>query len=467
MQQKPIYSNSFKEFLSESDSRICKILQRLDLKDRPSSIVTTKDINYITNRRDGMISYLPSNRPLIYTEDLKWSRKGRVEGRAASVIRKLFNPKFTQRYLKDADFDQFANLYKSTFSKRGLRFELLDNEKIGEVYDWDIHQGGGPLENSCMNGDGEYMGIYEENTVQILALFNEDNLLCGRALVWHGVILDDDNDNRVTFMDRVYTSEDFMNEMFRQYAIDNKWYYKYHYTSGGNKDKLVNLVGDIVFHKLTVKLCTDHDQYPYIDTFCYGGDGWLSNYNDEAIYTYQNTGGDRSGCGIWDDIRDVNILDEDDAVNIERGRYRGYTTHVDNAVEVDGYWYWAQDDDIVEVNGYWYTKDDDEVEYCECDDEWHHVNDLVYSDYHSRYLLYDNAVNVNGEWYLEDDAEIVEIDGSWYRKDDQDIVFCECDGDYHLTEDCVCTEDDEWILRENAVEVGGKVYHKDNVKELV
>lgn len=422
MQPKPIYSNSFSKFLSESDSRICTILHRLDLKDRPSSIVTTKDINYITNRKDGMISYLPSNRPHLLTEDLKWSRKGRVEGRAASVIRKLFNHKFVQRCLKDADFEAFANLYKANFQSMGLRFELKNNSDIGEVYDWEREGDDGTLNNSCMRGEGNLMAIYEENNVQILALFNEHDELCGRALVWNDVVLDDDKSNKVTFMDRVYTSQDFMYELFADYAASNKWHYKRDYKSGGGKDALINPDGNIVFHKMTVYLDTDHGEYPYIDTFCYGGDGWLSNDKSDSCYIYQNTGGDRDETNRqWDELNQESIAD-DDARFIDHGRYSGHYIHFENAVCVDGDYWWEDDEDIVSIDGQWYTKDDD---------------------------------------------DIVEIDGDWYRTDNDEVYYCECDDEYHLSDDIVFTDDGCCILKSNAVEVGGRIYHKDNVNKLV
>ena len=422
MNAKPIYSNSFKKFLSESDSRICSILHRLDLKDRPSSIVTTKDINYITNRKEGLISYLPSNRPHIMNEDYTWSRQGRESGRAGRVIRKLFDSRFISRYLTDKDFEDFTNLYRSEFNDHGLQFILHDCDAIGNVYNMDRYENGGTLDNSCMNGDGDYMEMYESNrSMQILALVNEHGELCGRALVWHNVIVNGNPSRTITFMDRVYVSDDFMFEMFVRYAIDKKWYYKVNYKNGGNIQQFVNPDGDKEDLILRVNLDTEFDSYPYIDTLSYGGDGFLSNDPSNTMYTYQNTGGDRDG-GYWDDINDCSISCSDDVVYIDQGRYRGHNTHIDHAVSVNGDWWWINDNDIIEVDGTWYEKSDDDV---------------------------------------------VEIDGTWYRTDDDDIGYCECDYEYHHVDDLVYHDSRGWILLENAVKVKDVIYHKDEVEELV
>ncbi len=422
MNPKPIYSNSFKKFLSESDSRICNILHRLDLKDRPSSILTTKDINYITNRKEGLISYLPSNRPHIMNEDYTWSRQGRESGRAGRVIRKLFDSRFISRYLTDKDFEDFTNLYRSEFNDQGLQFILHDCDAIGNVYNMDRYENGGTLDNSCMNGDGDYMEMYESNrSMQILALVNDRGELCGRALVWHNVIVNGNPSRTITFMDRVYVSDDFMFEMFVRYAIDKKWYYKVNYKNGGNIQQFFNPDGEKEDLKLMVNLDTEFDSYPYIDTLCYGGDGFLSNDPSDTMYTYQNTGGSRDG-GYWDDINDCSISDSDDVVYIERGRYRGYNTHYNNAVEVNGNWWWVDDNDIVEVGGTWYEKSDDDV---------------------------------------------VEVDGIWYCTEDDEIGYCECDNEYHHVDDLVYHDSRGWILLENAVKVKDVIYHKDEVEELV
>jgi hypothetical protein len=106
----------------------------------------------------------------------------------------------------------------------------------------------------------------------------------------------------------------------------------------------------------------------------------------------------------------------------EYGRYRNHNTHIDNAVSINGDWWWVDDNDIIEVGGTWYEKID---------------------------------------------GDVVEIDGTWYRTDDDDIAYCECDYEYHLTDDLVYHDSRGWILLENAVKVKDVIYHKDEVEELV
>lgn len=424
MNTKPIYSNSFKKFLSESDSRICSILHRLDLKDRPSSIVSANSINYLTNRSDGTLSYLPSNREHIMNDDYTWSRKGRETGKPSKVIRKLFNDKFIQRYLKDVDFEAFANLYKKAFIDNGFRFELLPSNRIGEVYDMSPASGGGSLNGSCMRRYGNYMGIYHGNPdMEILTLFNDCDELCGRALVWHKV-KNSHSADRFTFMDRIYVSEDYMYEYFLDYARDKGWWRKFDYDSRSDADKLVSPTGETHYVEMTVHLDTDYDEYPYIDTFHYGDDGWICNDSScSYTYEYNDTDGGRSGDDrVWDELNQEHI-NSDYARYIDHGRYSGHYIHYENSVYIDGEYWWEDDEDIVQVNGKWYTKDDDDICYVEGADEW-------------------------------------------YRTDDDDIAFCDCDSEWHLVDDLVCHDDRGWILRENAVKVGDTIYHKDEVEEL-
>jgi hypothetical protein len=420
--KKPIYSNSFKNFLSESDSRICNILHRLDLKDRPSSIVTTKDINYLTNRSDGTLSYLPSNREHIMNDDYTWSRKGRENGKPSRVIRKLFNDKFIQRYLKDVDFETFANLYKKEFNDNGFKFDLKPSTEIGNVYNMTPATGGAGLSGSCMRHCSSYMKMYEANSnMGILTLFNQSDELCGRALVWYNV--QNNRGDKFTFMDRIYVSEDFMYEYFLDYARDNGWWRKSEYNSRADAESLVSPTGDHYNVEMTVHLDTDWDEYPYIDTFHYGGDGWISNSCSISYdYTYNDTEGSRdSSDRVWDELHQEYIND-DDARYIEHGRFRNCYIHYENAVYIDGDYWWEDDDNVVNVNGTWYTKDDD---------------------------------------------DIVEIDGDWYRTDDDEVAYCECDCEYHLTDDLVYHDSRGWILPENAVKVKDVIYHKDEVEELV
>jgi hypothetical protein len=380
-------------------------------------MVTDSEINFLTFRNDGTISYLPAGKDHIVNDDGTWKRDGRQNGKPAKVMKKLFHPR-VWKYFKDADFECFTNQYKATFNDAGYKFELLPAEKIPFVYDeMKIGIGEGSLSGSCMNGQGNYMDIYTNcESLKILILTNKEGLLCGRSLVWSL------RDN-ITLMDRIYVTQDFLFDKFLQYAVENNLWRKRDYKGYNDKMCFINPAGEMMCEKFTVYTETDFDSYPYIDTFCYGEDGSLNNHSGK--YTYNSTGGTRDGDEdenegqVYDDINGE-YIDEEDACTITAGerRYRDQTCHVNNAVNIGDDWYHEDDNNIVCVNGEYYRKDDDDI--CCIDDEY----------------------------YLTEDC-----------------TYCERDGCYYLSDDCVyCEDDGEDVLRSEAVEIGDKWYHKDSDK---
>ncbi len=429
MTKRIIYSDSFIEFLGSSDSDIARFLWKLNRKRYNTLLVHSDEINYITMRGDGNISFLPKGKEHCCNEDGTWKRENRQEGKPAKVIRKLFSNR-ALRFFKDADFEAFANQYKSKFNDDGYKFELLANDKIKDVYDMRINSGDGSLNGSCMNGDSDCLDIYHHcKQLRILTLVNRSGRLCGRALVWQ---LEDD----IVFMDRIYVSHDFMYDKFLEYAADQKWWRKRYFKTYSNKLDFINSDGGEVYREFTVSTPTDWDRYPYIDTFQYGEDGLLSN-RDRYIYTYSNTDGSREGGEdehegeVYSEI-DGCYIDEDYAVYITAGerRYRDYYTHSDNAVYINDETYHEDDENILRVDGRWYTTDSDDI--CKIDGDYYMMEDCTYCERDSCYYLSDDCVycEPDEEDVLRSDA--VEIDGNWYHID-SDLIF-KHDGKYYLVE---------------------------------
>jgi hypothetical protein len=380
------YSESFLSFLKGSKCKIARTLYRAYQKDYPSYrlMLTTGEINYLTLRPDGNISYLPSGRESKTNDNGQWCRDGRQAGRPAKVIRKLFTEK-AQRLFKDKDFECFANAYKSKLSD-SCRFELWQNDQIPSAYDMSIAPGGGSLAYSCMNQRGEFMEIYVYcGHLRILVLLDEEERLCGRSLIWS---LEDG----ITLMDRIYVVSDFMYDLFISYAADNGWWHKETYRSAENKELFINEKGEEVQKKFQVITSTEFDTYPYIDTFAYGHYGSLNNYGD-GRYEYTDTDGSRSGDG-WDAIEGC-AIDLDNVITVTHGRYRGVNTHVDNTVEIDEEIWWVDDHDIEVVGGSYYHKDDTVL--CDHDGERRLIADCIWSDALESYVLKTDSQTVQAE----------------------------------------------------------------------
>lgn len=424
--KKVIFSKSFIEFLRNSECRIATILYRLINKRYDSLILVSDEINYLTFRNDGTISYLPAGKELMYNDNGDWAREGRQNGKPSKVIRKLFS-KRVQKLFKDADFECFTNAYKANFNEDGYCFQLLPNIQIPSVYEMERAIGEGSLNNSCMNGDSEYLDIYKYcEKLQILILKDKNGLLCGRSLVWK--ISDD-----ITLMDRIYVTQDFMYDKFLSFAKDSKYWTKKDFKSYDNKRTFINLLGEEIEKTFTVHTNTDFDNYPYIDTFQYGDDGSLNNYGS-GDYTYNNTDGTRDGDHSGEVYDEINgeYISEDDSCYISAGerQYRDRSCHIDNCVEVDGDWFYNEDENIVEVNGTWYKKDSGDI--CEVDGEYYIMDDCTYCERDDRYYLSDDCV------YCEDDEEdvlrdeAVEIEDKWYHRESE-LIF-EHNGKYYLVD---------------------------------
>ena len=408
------YSSSFRNFLSKREGKVADVLYRTLSKrayrsNFSSVIVTNKEIDYLTFRNDGTISYLPSGKEHLVTEDGEWSREGRQTGRAGKVIRKLFTPR-ALRMFKDSDFESFTNQYKASFAD-DFKIEIWDRHKIKDVYDMDRIDGDGSLNNSCMNGDSDYLDIYEKcERLRIVVILNPEGNLAARALLW--TISYD-----VVFMDRFYVAHDYLFDMMRNFAIDNGFYYKRDFKSYDSKTHMICPDGECKDFRWTILTNTSCDAYPYIDTFSYGSDGSLNNYGS-GEYTYCNTGGTREGDEerLYDSIAQCDI-DYDYAVEINRGRYRGDWTHIDNTVVIGCNRWWTEDDDIIYISGEYYEKDSDDIVeidgdyyliddccYSDFTDSWHLKADCVESDHHSTWIPKDDAVEVCGEYYHKDDV---------------------------------------------------------------
>jgi hypothetical protein len=457
---RPVYSESFRQFLLGSE---CKVAQKLwlidnywDAKPAYRLFVTTNEVNYLTFRSDGTISYLPAGKEHKVSDSGGWRREGRQNGRPAKIIRKLFT-KRALKYFKDSDFECFCNAYKAKFVDNGLKFTLRPHKDIKNVYDMRRVEEG-RLGDSCMNGDSDYLDMYTHcKQLQILTLTNESNDLVGRALVWR--ISDE-----MTFMDRIYTAEDWMDDMFLNYAAEKGWWRKQYYQSYNYKRQLVNPEGENVCKTMTIHTETEWDRYPYIDTFGYGAYGWLSNNEDSGWdHEYDCTDGSRSRDhnddddepeeeGVWDEINQETIS-EDDAVQIDLGTKRGQWTHRDNTVTDNrGYLWWEDDEGVVEIGDKYYDRDD--TCYCEHDGEDYPEDECHYSQHEEDYIHEDDAVEINEEWYRKDDEDtVVEISGEYYLKDDEDTVV-EVDGDWYLVEDDRLTKDEDgcYILKQLKLE---------------
>lgn len=438
-----VLSKSFKTFIESCDNKIARYLNKyltesLLVKPIYQKLFTSEEINYLTFRNDGTISFLPKGKEHNENEDGTWKRDGRQNGKPSKIIQKIITP-YGKQLFNEKDFENFTNCYKVEFNDENLKLELLPNTEVGNVYLTEAIEGEGSLQSSCMRSDDDYNAtkdyfeIYENcKDLQILVLKKND-LIAGRALVW--------KIGDITLMDRVYVGKEYYFEMFFDYAKKNKWWRKYN-QSYDTKETFLNEKGEKVYKTFKIETDTEFDKYPYIDTFTYGTDSYLTNSSSECNYTYNCTNGDRENEDeednhddeTWDYIDDC-YIDEDDASYIDDGRYSGNYTHRNNTIEdVDGNVWWNEDGGIVELNGEWYPKNHNDVTYDDVNDTHILIDESIEitkgSHKGSITLANETIEDVNGDIWSTDDRNnlITEIDEEWYDVDD----VVDIDGTYYL-----------------------------------
>ena len=428
MKKLPTFSSSFLDFIEKNidQNKVAKFLFQLGTMHArnyqlPYKLLTTNEVNYLTMRNDGTISYLPNGKPhLTNNETGAWQRDGRQNGKPSKVIKKIFTP-LALKMFNDSDFEAFANLYKAESEAGQTTFEILNASEISNVYDMERSEGGASLNGSCMNNKGDYMDIYNSEKIKIIVLKNKAGLLCGRALLWQVT-------NDIQLVDRIYCAKDEHYNLFIDFIKENKFHYKKDYRSYNNKTTFIDIEGNEYNRVYKINLDTDCNYYPYIDTFSFGGYGYLTNdERGENIYTFQSTCGDREEnedtyyCEV-----SGNYYEEDDVVYIERGKYRDSYIHYDYAV-------WVKD-----IQEHMYNED-------------------------------SSVIEINGDYYHSSNENIIEIDGNYYFNDSDEVCFCEDTDEYCLIEDCIYVENGNfngYYQKENVREVCGDYYHIEDIKEL-
>lgn len=202
------------------------------------------------------------------TDKISWQEpgRGRHVAKIGKLISKLFGDEFpTSSHVKNNDIESFVNNFKA--KRESANFDLVTGSDIEKYYDESNYaSSSGSLGHSDMRHSDkkDLIKFYSKNPkVSLLVLFDDDNKVLGRALVWKL----SEPIGRM-FMDRVYSSKPAYEEMFIDYAISNGWLYLEKQTF--TKTKICDPKNDSCEHiDLTVSGIKKHTKYPYMDTFKY------------------------------------------------------------------------------------------------------------------------------------------------------------------------------------------------------
>lgn len=247
-------------FLQHQDVLPCFILKEVDfIKPETDTIVSFTQVDKILKAKAKGIEYEPFSFRRVRTKI----------GRMVSKVLSEFA--FREFKIADKDIEDFTNLYKSHFVKEQTKFIIVEGEDIRSYYDEEsYHISGfgrhGSLWNSCMRYKNrlKFLDLYLENA-KLLVLVNAENKVKGRALLWDSVH-NVDTGKVIKFMDRIYTTEDYIVNIFKDWCIQNGYYSKLEQSSRSER-YIVSPDNQVIFSNLEIKLKSKLAHYPYLDTF--------------------------------------------------------------------------------------------------------------------------------------------------------------------------------------------------------
>lgn len=221
----------------------------------------------------------------VNTSLFRWTRKMLTD----NMVSNQYNSSLMVNYgITDSDIEKFGNHLKGLCKLHSYSIEVLPSMEIGPILKAGIGATG-RLGDSCMN---KYAGYFEMlrrcADFKIVAVLDENKKLLARSFLWNADI----GGETVGFMDRFYTCQDYLDGVLMDYARDNGYWRRYKYDDYKNPQQWVAPSMKIVNVPATVNcLQQGFNKYPYLDTFCYGSDGTLSNSPRGAKYMYQSVFG--------------------------------------------------------------------------------------------------------------------------------------------------------------------------------
>lgn len=184
-------------------------------------------------------------------------------------IGRLINSVFPSKY-SDRQIEEFVNILKSQIKSGEYHFELVKGDDIRSGYSLKNYSSlTGTIGNSCMNNKLDFLEIYVNNPdVCELLLLKKNDKIYGRAILWkidkvYGLV----DSNFKYFLDRIYTTDDFLLKTFINYAVKNNWAYKT-YQSHNEKKSINYGKNKNIDVNMEVKVNKGkYNHYPYMDTF--------------------------------------------------------------------------------------------------------------------------------------------------------------------------------------------------------
>lgn len=269
-----------------SDFILACFYEKLDLDTDYSYIDFVKD--------DGMVSFLKNrwDNDNLPSENFSSNRREKMKiGRLIIALASKKGVSFTNKEVED-----FVNKYKSTQIDLTKKIKLVKGEEIIKWYNENSYDESGgsktSLYNSCMRFDTckNYFDVYTKNdNVVLCILLNDENKLQARAIVWLNNTKVNGNDD--SYMDRIYSINDGVEQAMKDYAKSKEWWYK---PSQGNDETSISngtYIKENPVIETYLPLTYDWEEgfKPFMDSLRYLKEKIIGN---EIVYYLTNISGD-------------------------------------------------------------------------------------------------------------------------------------------------------------------------------
>lgn len=149
--------------------------------------------------------------------------------------------------------------------------QIVSGDDIAKYYCKDYYaDGGGSLNKSCMRHfdvDTGVFDIYKDNAKMIIMKDKEKDVIYGRAIIWN--IENSKTEEKITFMDRIYTQKEIYEILFKEYAEKNNMAYLDVQQRGECSAKYQGENIDLTDYRLKLKKdIYKYSMFPYFDTWC-------------------------------------------------------------------------------------------------------------------------------------------------------------------------------------------------------
>lgn len=324
--------------------------------------------------------------------------------------RELIIEKYSN-YLKNEGYDltginsKFDKIKAKRKELKGITFDVLDADKIADVYDEDWDNFTGSLASSCMKGKGRrYHNITskleDKEDMKLAVLRNSEGGLQARSLIWHN-----------QYYDNIYANDNAYSELLKRKLEEADF---------------VSVFGNEVVVRLKKSLYDE--EVPYMDNVMYYDDDNYILNNFSGNYELQSIDED-----VWDFIECEECgrrLNRDDAYELHNGDYicdSCYSNGVIAYAEDKEAYYYMDDLVYLQDNEHYVTTDGNSYTYCaDRDCYYSDSNDLYYAEDTGEYYSEDKFLyhtEDTDEWYLDSDMLYFTVDSELYYKYNDDLYY--------------------------------------------